>query len=539
MNSGDTQTNSELTILDHIDDLVSIVDNTYTYRAVSKGYELFFNCKKEEIIGQTVAEVHGEEVFIQQIKPSLDRTLAGDEIRFQFSRPAADGSIHYLDSKHSLYQGPLTRGNGVVVAVRDITPFVTAKHALEHEQALLKKIINSIPDFIFAKDPNGVYQLCNESFQRFLDMSQDEIIGKTDFEIMSVESAEYVTNKDSEVKNTRKPHRCDEWVTYKDGRRRLLDMYKLPLAEDEVSPPGVLGLGRNVTFEREAEQNLLMASLVFDATPDPCLILSSDGTIISSNEAAKLQFTELELDSTLTLNDLFYCPASKEIDLDYLISEGGSWCGEICSSDNYTFLATINAVQGQSLQENKFVLIVRDEHTHRRMKDNLLTKAYQDALTGLPNRRLFFSRLESAISRAERQLSQLGVLYIDLDNFKPVNDQHGHLIGDKALREIAKRLQNSFRTSDTLARLGGDEFIALVDIDKRDQASSIALKVSECLNQPMQLSPDIETSLSASIGISIFPGDGANAEELIHKADEAMYKAKRAEGSVFQFASET
>lgn len=534
-----SSSDNELSILDHIDDLVSIVDNNYTYRAVSKGYEQFFGHHKELIIGKTVAAIHGDEIFSENIKPAIDQALRGETIHFQFSRPDSQNNLCHLDNKITPYYGPLTQGTGVAVVVRDITAIVDAQEALKHKQKLLNTIINAIPDFIFVKDAKGVYQVCNKSFEEFLAIPAQAIIGKTDLELMSEKSADYIAKKDQAVRDTRKSSRCDEWVTYKDGRRRLLDMNKIPLLETENTAPGVLGIGRNVTFEREAEQNQLLSSLLFDATPDPCMILTDSGRIISSNEAAKTQFRALsKKNHNLTMNDLFYCPASKEIDLEYLLSEGGSWCGEICDANNYTFLATLNAVLGQSGQDNKFVLIVRDEHTHRRLTDNLITKAYQDALTGLPNRRLFFSRLESAISRAERQLSQLAVLYIDLNNFKPVNDQFGHAVGDQVLRQIAQRFNNCFRDTDTLARLGGDEFVALVDINSQLDAVYITEKVLKSLQAPLELDKRQQV-LSASIGIAVFPGDAGDAETLIEQADNAMYQAKRTPGRGYCFSQLT
>lgn len=518
----------ESSLLRHIDDLVSIVDKNYRYCAISHGYELFFGCEQEEIVGKFVYEIHGKDVFKNSLKPQLDRSLAGEEFRFQFSRPDHTGKTRHLDAMHTRYSGPLTEGNGVAVVVRDITDSIEINKALKRERKLLNTVIDSIPDFIFTKTPDGLYQACNKSFAEFLGLPRDEIIGKTDFELMSYQSAEYITNKDKEVRDSQDPQRHDEWVTYKDGRKRLLNMHKLPLFDEEKYNPSILGIGRNVTYEREAEQKLLMAALVFDATPDPCIILSDKGVIISSNETAQSQFPSLNnKPNQLHVSDIFYCPAANAIDLGSLAKENGSWCGEIYSNDNNCHLATVNVVHGQARQADKYVLIIRDESTHKNFTDNLKDKAYQDALTGLPNRRLFYSRLESALLRAERQFCQLAVLYIDLNNFKPINDIHGHQAGDKALIQIAQRLQRNFRATDTLARLGGDEFVALVNIDSTRQAEIIAEKVLSNLQAPLDLGANIHPTISASIGISLFPSSAGSADELIQKADEAMYRAKR------------
>lgn len=523
-----TGLNSELSIINHLDDLVSVVDDSYRYRAVSKGYTNFFGCNESDIVGKHVAEVHGTENFEQHIKEGLDKALAGEDVHLQFWRPNHDGDLRFLDSKHTPYSGPLTEGKGIVVVARDVTELVRSQDALEKEKSLLNTIINAVPDIIFVKDLNGTYQLCNSSFEEFLGISSEQIIGKTDNELMSEASAQYIATQDTLVRNSKSPQRCDEWVTYKDGRQRLLDMYKLPLLDKELALSGLLGIGRNVTFERETEQKQLMAALMFETTPDPCLILSSEGQIISSNAAAKNQFSkQLEGAQAQTrFSDTFYCPGKDLASLEKMLEKDGCWQGEICATDHRSFLATINAVKEASGRLTKYVVIIRNEHSRHQMTEALMAKAYHDSLTGLPNRLLFQSRLESAITRSERQFRKVAVLFIDLNKFKPVNDQFGHITGDQVLIDIAQRLQDNFRATDTLARIGGDEFVALIDIEHRDFAGVVADKIVRSLAEPFHIG-NKEINIGASIGISVFPSDAGSADDLLQKADEAMYKAKR------------
>ena len=460
-----TELDKQFSLLEQLQDLAFIVDAHFQCLAVSQGCEDFFAVSKSQFKGVQLSEFFGVDCVEQDLQPAIQLSLAGKTAQAQFSYTRIGQGTYHFDCKCSPFIDLSSTEPKTLIVMRDITHLIDAQNQLKREHDLLHTIINAIPDFIFAKSADGIYQLCNKSFEEFLAAPASDIIGRSDFELMSRTSAEYISNKDKEVREALKAHRCDEWVSYKDGRRRLLDMYKLPLANAD-SKTGVLGIGRNVTFEREAEQNLLLASLVFDATPDPCIILSSEGEIISSNEAAQTQFPKLVKPSNpLQLSELIYSPETNKIDLEKTTAANGSWCGEVCSHDHRVFFATLNAVKCESLQNSKFVLIIRDEQTQHTMANNLLIKAYQDALTDLPNRRLFYSRLESAISRAERQLGHLAVLYIDLNNFKPINDQFGHARGDMVLREVAKRLQNCFHSTDTVARLGGDEFVALIDID--------------------------------------------------------------------------
>jgi diguanylate cyclase (GGDEF)-like protein/PAS domain S-box-containing protein len=157
--------------------------------------------------------------------------------------------------------------------------------------------------------------------------------------------------------------------------------------------------------------------------------------------------------------------------------------------------------------------------------------ALYDALTGLPNRPLLHDRLASALARARRERGLLALLYIDLDDFKQVNDLHGHEAGDELLRTVARRLGETVRASDTVARLGGDEFVVLLEsIHVAENAMMVAGKLAAALREPLVLGT-IGVSAHASIGIAIHPDDGEDGFALLQQADAAMYRAKRAGGN--------
>ena len=161
--------------------------------------------------------------------------------------------------------------------------------------------------------------------------------------------------------------------------------------------------------------------------------------------------------------------------------------------------------------------------------------AYVDALTGLPNRRLFSDRLNQALSRAHRYEEKVALLFIDLDGFKPVNDSLGHDIGDLLLQAVARRLEGCLRKSDTVARIGGDEFTCILPhIERPADINVVALKIIKALNRPFDLKGR-KIYISGSIGASLFPDDAADFEELIRNADTAMYHAKKQGKNNFQF----
>jgi diguanylate cyclase (GGDEF)-like protein len=161
--------------------------------------------------------------------------------------------------------------------------------------------------------------------------------------------------------------------------------------------------------------------------------------------------------------------------------------------------------------------------------------ANHDGLTGLPNRLLLGELLEKALHRAKRLSTLLAVLFMDLDDFKPINDRFGHHAGDQALIEVSRRLKSALRESDVVARVGGDEFVAFTqDLDDRDSARVVAEKLEEALKTPILVN-GVPCSVGVSIGIALYPGDGKTADDLLRKADESMYRIKRTGKNGFIF----
>jgi diguanylate cyclase (GGDEF)-like protein len=160
-------------------------------------------------------------------------------------------------------------------------------------------------------------------------------------------------------------------------------------------------------------------------------------------------------------------------------------------------------------------------------QERLRHLAYHDTLTGLPNRGLLYDRLGVAVRQAHRRASGIGVLFLDLDDFKAVNDSRGHEAGDKVLVELAFRLRDGVRAGDTVARLGGDEFVVLLDgVAGPEDAARVAAKLLEAVRAPFRRGGH-DLFVTASIGVSTYPEDGASAEALLRSADAAMYDAKR------------
>jgi len=172
------------------------------------------------------------------------------------------------------------------------------------------------------------------------------------------------------------------------------------------------------------------------------------------------------------------------------------------------------------------VLVLHDLTERKRYEEKLRYNAVTDHLTELPNRFLFFDRLNMALAQAQRDFQKLGILMLDLDEFKKVNDTHGHNVGDQLLRGVANRLLNMFRKGDTIARWGGDEFILLLpEIRQAEAAKNVAERILHSFHKPFEFN-GLKISITASIGVAIYAEDGSDADTLIKNADIAMYHAK-------------
>jgi len=184
---------------------------------------------------------------------------------------------------------------------------------------------------------------------------------------------------------------------------------------------------------------------------------------------------------------------------------------------------------GEDGEAIKFTGTVRDITENRREIDRIRQLAHFDVLTGLPNRTLFKTCLDEAIARASRHKTMIALIFMDLNKFKPVNDSFGHVVGDKVLKAIAERLTRTIRSVDTVARVGGDEFIAILeDFKSEAEVDMVVEKLQGVFHKPFTVDGK-DHDVSVSIGVSRYPQDSADIEELINIADQAMYQDKKLE----------
>ena len=189
---------------------------------------------------------------------------------------------------------------------------------------------------------------------------------------------------------------------------------------------------------------------------------------------------------------------------------------------------------------SKVIVVSRDITERKKFEEQLLHTTYHDILTGLPNRILLNDRLKVAIATAKRNKDQmLALMFIDLDNFKQINDTLGHILGDQLLAESATRILGCLRASDTVARIGGDEFVVLLpSINNPEEARRVAENIRSSICEPARVDGQI-ASVSTSIGIAIYPENGKDEDTLLRNADSAMYRAKQSGRNLVMFYSLT
>lgn len=198
-------------------------------------------------------------------------------------------------------------------------------------------------------------------------------------------------------------------------------------------------------------------------------------------------------------------------------------------------LGSISPIRDDAGVVTHFVSVKEDFTEIKRMQDRMDHLAHHDQLTGLPNRTLFYDRLQQALVLARRREQQLALFYLDLDGFKAVNDRHGHEEGDHLLKMVAQRLASCVRESDTVARMGGDEFtVLLLDPAGAEAAQRVACVILELLSRPF-VHEGVTSTLGVSIGISFYPQDGEDPDQLLFRADAAMYQVKNGSKNHFQF----
>ncbi|MFZ2209518.1 MAG: EAL domain-containing protein [Porticoccaceae bacterium] len=414
------------------------------------------------------------------------------------------------------------------------------------EQTLrqLSQVVKQAADAVFVTDREGRIEYVNPAFER----------------LTGYRSAEAVGNFPSLLRSRHHPdafyaelwERVSGGVAYEDvlvNKRKdgsLFHEHKViaPLLDEQGRITHFVSTGRDITARVQAENERARLVAILEATPDLVAIVAPDGALDYLNGTGR-RLLGLGADAELAgrcLRDIF-----PEHVAEHLFAEAfpvacreGFWSGETTVRPPGTvadipFSQVVLAHRGEDGTVDYLSTVARDISERKRLEAELQHQATHDRLTGLPNRFLLADRLGAELAHVHRHGGHAAVMFLDLDNFKRVNDSLGHAVGDALLQQVAARLQCCLRPTDTVARHGGDEFtVAVGDLNRVEDVLAVLRQIRATFERPLHAGSH-EVFATFSIGIALFPHDGTGVEDLLRNADTAMYRAKAGGRNQYRF----
>ena len=528
------------------------------------GKTLFTNTAFTTITGYTLEDVpttsdwvrlaypdkqYRDEISTSDIRNKAQRETNGlfqkmlNRVFFRsFSVVCKDGTVKEIEFK------PRALDDGsTIVMLADITERKRAEEAFRESEKQFRLLVQHVPDILSVHDSDGNIIDTNQQACESLGYTHDELLR---LHIKDIEQ-NFIIGKHAEQVKRMVPgvpillqgvHKRKDGTTFPVEIR--IGMFK------SGGKKIFLALVRDVTERKQAEEALRESEKryrqIVDNADDIIYGVDDRGhfTFINPVAARITRYSEYELIGRHYL-DLVSPAYRKDTQRFYrlqlvrrrqntyyefpIITKDGT---EVWLGQNVQLVVEGRRVVG-------FQAVSRDITNRKRAEETIRELAYQDALTGLPNRVLFNDRFGMALAQARRHQQRLGIMLLDLDHFKDINDTLGHSVGDKLLRIVGERLAGLLRTSDTIARMGGDEFLLLLtEIARLNDVITIAQKILGVLRKPFAID-DHELMITTSIGITIFPDDGDTADVLLKNADIAMYRAKERGRDNFQYYSST
>ncbi len=418
--------------------------------------------------------------------------------------------------------------------IQDITERKQAEATLLQSEERFSKAFHSSPLMVsIARVSDGRFIDVNRNYERDFGWKREELIGRTSLEVGLWPDAEArrpwaaALLRDGRVVN-----RETTW------RHRNGELQWVSISAESVDMNGeqcILAFVMDITERKQAEEKLQLAASVFTHAREGITITDATGAILEIN-ATFTDITGYGREEVLGRNPRmlksgrheaeFYATMWREL------IANGHWYGEIWNRRKngqiYAEMLTISAVRDAAGNTQNYVALFTDITALKEHQRQLEHIAHYDALTGLPNRVLLADRLQLAMAQSQRRDQSLAVVYLDLDGFKPVNDQYGHEVGDELLIAVAQRMKGALREGDTLGRLGGDEFVAvLVDLEQASDCEPVLARLLLAAAAPATVG-NLVLRVSASIGVTLYPQDDSDADQLLRHADQAMYQAKQA-----------
>lgn len=480
----------------------------------------------EKSVGQSLPTMRlppGMKDFSLRVQEALKGNRTIEESIFSNER-------HYL-----LHIAPYETTNpgcrGAIIALMDHTDRLLQERQIRESRERLMAIMDNSTSIITLKDLAGRYEFVNRQFEKIFDLKSKDVVGKTDGQVFGGKVADNLRSKDLEVIRLQKPIDVEE-VLHRSGGDRYLLSIRFPLFSADNVIQGICVQSTDITDRKRAEDQLRLAARVFDRAGEGIVVTDQGEHILTVNDAFT-KVTGYSADEVVGKKPSML--ASGRHDKDFYevmwerIRTQGWWQGEIWnrrkSGEVYPEWLTVNTVHDSDGKVANYVGIFSDITVVKESQRRVEFLATHDELTSLPNRSLFIDRVHQAIARSSRRDRMFAVFFVDLDNFKVINDSLGHAAGDELLKEAAKLLRECVRVADTVARFGGDEFALLLEETNIGDADITARRIAEALGRSITVVGQ-PVYVSASIGIALYPDDGDDVETLLKNADSAMYKAK-------------
>jgi len=487
----------------------------------------------------------------------LDRVHPGDRDGFEKAVRQARETMHGIGAHYYRVSRPdgssrIVRGQlevtidsagrvSLIGTCHDVTELKWAEAALRASEQRFFKIFQATPDLLsIASLKDGTVLEANRAFLQALGYRREEVIGRS-LEDLGIwadprqrEIVEQAVEKQGETR--------DVEVRFKArGGSELPGLVSADAIEINGNP-FILTLFKDISERKRHEEDRARLAAIVESSDDAIMAVGPDGVITSWNAGAENMFGFSARDMRGVHLSFLVAPDRKdEISRlhEGIRSDGRATRFDLVhvrkgKGEVYISL-TMSPIRGADGAIVGTSCIARDVTERTRMEEIIKHQAQHDTLTDLPNRKLFMDFLALELAQARRNRKNLAVLFMDLDRFKQINDTLGHQPGDLLLQAVAQRLKRCVRESDTVARIGGDEFNVLMpDLTQSDDVGTVVGKIMGVFETPFVLE-GVEVNVTTSVGISMFPEDGDSCDELLQKADSAMYVAKESLGNSYQF----
>ncbi|MDP2432400.1 MAG: PAS domain S-box protein [Pseudomonadota bacterium] len=534
---------------EHIPALFGYWTRDLHYTFASKEYSHWFGRSMEEMQGIGLRELVGDDLFRTR-EPYIRAALRGEPQSFEGMVTKVDG-----ESRHVMAQYIPHRVDGKVPGIFGLVTDVTTIKRDQEQLRVSDAALKAISQGVIIRGPDQCILSANEAFASITGYSAAEIIGK---DYCLLEGPLTDTRQVDRIRQALKNGTVfsGEILHYrKDGGTFWNELTISPVRDEQGQLTHFVGITRDITERKQAEEALRIAAVAFESQ-EGMMITDANSVILRVNRAFSetTGYTAEEaIGQTPRLlksgrhNAGFYAEMWKTI------KRTGSWQGEVWdrrkNGEIYPKWLTITAVKADDGSVTHYVGAQTDISARKAAEDEIKNMAFYDPLTQLPNRRLLNDRLSQAMAASKRSACHGALMFLDLDNFKPLNDTYGHVIGDALLTEVAERLHHCVREMDTVARFGGDEFVVLLSDLNADKAEStaqarlVAEKIRLALAQPYLLTArdegdadaTVEHRCTASIGVAMFINHETSQDDILNWADAAMYEAKEAGRNSIRF----